>query len=74
MRAYTFLMVLLSLCGCAIEQQAEAPASSSVPRNMARTTESGQRQRIDFYSALNPDCTPEGYTIVRVVTPPFMAR
>jgi hypothetical protein len=37
---------------------------------MVRTIVSGERQRIDFYVALNPDCTPQGYVTVRIVTPP----
>jgi hypothetical protein len=36
---------------------------------MVRTIVSGERQRIDFYVALNPDCTPQGYVTVRIVTP-----
>jgi hypothetical protein len=70
MRAYAYVPFLLSLCGCVVEQPAPIPASSSAPQTMVRTIVSGERQRIDFYVALNPDCTPQGYVTVRIVTPP----
>jgi len=34
------------------------------------TVVSGERQRIDFISVLNPDCSSAGYVTVRVITPP----
>ena len=70
MRAYAFIPFLLFLCGCVVEKPAPTPDSSSAPRTMARTIVNGERQRIDFYVALNPDCTPQGYVTARIVTPP----
>ena len=37
---------------------------------MVTTIVSGERQRIDFISVLNPDCTSAGYVTVRIITPP----
>jgi hypothetical protein len=34
------------------------------------TVVSGERQRIDFISVLNPDCSSAGYVTVRVIAPP----
>jgi len=35
-----------------------------------RTIVSGERQRLDFFSWLHPDCTTSGYGTVRIITPP----
>jgi hypothetical protein len=37
---------------------------------MRATVVSGERQRIDFIFALNPDCTTAGYATVRIISPP----
>jgi len=34
------------------------------------TVVSGERQRIDFISVLNPDCSSTGYVTVRIIAPP----
>jgi hypothetical protein len=62
--------VLVSLCGCAVAQPASTPAPSSAPGTLVNTVVSGERQRIDFISVLNPDCTTAGYVTVRIITPP----
>jgi hypothetical protein len=69
MRAYAFILFFLSLCSCVVEQPAPTPASQG-RRPLVMTTVSGERQRIDFYAVLNPDCTTRGYVTVRVITPP----
>jgi hypothetical protein len=61
----SFLPLLLR--GCAIAQPASAPAPSNA---LVNTVASGERQRIDFISVLNPDCTTAGYVTVRIITLP----
>jgi hypothetical protein len=34
------------------------------------TVVSGERQRINFISVLNPDCSSAGYVTVRIIMPP----
>jgi hypothetical protein len=60
--------LLLPLCGCMAAQPTPTSASSSTT---LRTISSGERQRIDFLSSVNADCTTAGYGIVRVITPPL---
>ena len=64
------LCLLLPFCGCVVAQPAPAPAPSNAPLTMVTTIVSGERQRIDFISVLNPDCTSAGYVTVRIITPP----
>ena len=64
------LCLLLPFCGCVVAQPAPAPAPSNAPLTMVTTIVSGERQRIDFISVLNPDCTTAGYVTVRIITPP----
>jgi hypothetical protein len=45
-------------------------SESSAPRTKERTVASGERQRIDYYVYLNPDCTAVGYDTVRIIKPP----
>jgi hypothetical protein len=65
--------VLLDL-GIVPESGTQPPAatttSSSGPRTMNLTTTSSTRLRVAFQSALNPDCSSLGETVVRIVTPP----
>ena len=69
MRAYALIPCLLLLCGCVVAQPAPTPAaSSSAPR--IRTIASGERQRIDYFYYLNPDCTSAGNATIRIITPP----
>ena len=67
MRAYALIPCLLLLCGCVVAQPVPTPASSSAPR--IRTIASGERQRIDYFYFLNPDCTSAGYATIRIITP-----
>ena len=52
------------------QPQAAPTTSSSGPRTMSLTTAPGARLRVAFETALNPDCSPLGETVVRIVTPP----
>ena len=73
MRASALTLAILLLCGCAVAQPVQTPAASSAPLAVARpavTVVSGARQRIDFISTVNPDCTSAGYVTVHVITPP----
>ena len=71
MRSYPLALFLpLPLCGCVAAQPAPTPAPSSAPLTMVSTVASGERQRIDYISALNPDCTTAGYVTMRIITPP----
>ena len=60
--------ILAPICGCDVTQPASTPASSSAPLSV--TVVSGDRQRINFISVLNPDCSSAGYVTVRIITPP----
>jgi hypothetical protein len=62
--------VLLFPCCCAVAQPASTPAPSNAPGTLVNTVVSGERQRIDFISVLNPDCTTAGYVTVRIITLP----
>lgn len=71
MRAYISIPTLMCLFGCAVAQPVPAPTpSSNTPRVYAASVVSGARERIDFITSLNPDCTSPGYVTVRVITPP----
>ena len=61
---FALVAILAPICGCAVTQ----PASTSAPHTV--TVVSGERQRIDFISVLNPDCSSAGYVTVRVIAPP----
>jgi hypothetical protein len=50
--------------------QAAAPARSNGPKTINLTAASGVRLQLAFEAALNPDCSPIGETVVRIVTPP----
>ena len=65
---FALVAILAPICGCAVTQPASTPASSSALPTM--TVVGGERQRIDFISALNPDCSSAGYVTVRVIAPP----
>jgi hypothetical protein len=65
---YSLVAILAPICGCAITQPASTPASSSTSYTV--TVVSGERQRINFISVLNPDCSSAGYVSVRVIAPP----
>jgi hypothetical protein len=66
--------LLLTLCGCVVAQSptATSPASTPPQSNAPPTlvVMSGERQKIDDWVVLNPDCTFAGYVTVRVITPP----
>jgi hypothetical protein len=65
---FALVAILAPICGCAVTQPASTPASSSALPTL--TVVSGERQRIDFISVLNPDCSSAGYVTVRVIAPP----
>jgi hypothetical protein len=65
---FTLVAILAPICGCAVAQPASTPALSSALPTL--TVVSGERQRIDFISVLNPDCSSAGYVTVRVIAPP----
>ena len=67
---FALVAILAPICGCAVTQPASTPASSSAPPTSELTVVSGERQRIDFISVLNPDCSSAGYVTVRVIAPP----
>ena len=67
---FALVAILAPICGCAVSQPASTPASSSAPPTSELTVVSGERQRIDFISVLNPDCSSAGYVTVRVIAPP----
>ena len=60
--------ILAPICGCDVTQPSSTLASSSAPLSV--TVVSGERQRINFISVLNPDCSSAGYVTVRIITPP----
>ena len=68
------LAVLAPICGCAVTQPASTPASSSAPPTSELTVVSGERQRIDFISVLNPDCSSAGYVTCASSRPPLMVN
>jgi hypothetical protein len=59
---FALVAILAPICGCAVTQPASTPASSSAPPTV--TVVSGERQRIDFISVLNPDCSSAGHVTV----------
>jgi len=63
---FALVAILAPICGCAVTEPAPTPASA--PATV--TVVSGERQRIDFISVLNPDCSSAGYVTVRVIAPP----
>jgi hypothetical protein len=64
---FALVAILAPICGCDVTQPASTPASSSAPFTV--TVVSGERQRINFISALNPDCSSAGYvTVQRVIS------
>ena len=65
---FALVAILAPICGCAVTQPASTLTSSSTPPTV--TVVSGERQRIEFISVLNPDCSSAGYVTVRVIAPP----
>ena len=70
---FALVAILAPICGCAVPQPAPTPTPSNAPAAsapLAVTVVNGQRQRVDFISVLNPDCSTAGYVTVRIVAPP----
>src|SRR3984893_8348601 len=66
MRAYAFILCLLTFCGCVEAQLTPTPDPSSTP--LVRTVASGGRQTIHFLARLDADCPIAGYVTVRIIT------
>lgn len=86
MRVLVCAGALLTLSACVSNSTGTMPASSPVtvtasrqeddlfltePQFRARAGTSGQAQLVDYFYALNPDCTARGYPVVRIVQPPL---
>jgi hypothetical protein len=66
----SFLPIIV---GCAVN----APSSSQQGQSSvvyARAALSGTEQRLDFFYAVHPDCTSEGYPTIRTVTQPVHGK
>lgn len=53
-----------------IAQQPPAAPATAVIQPIVRGAESGKKQQIGTYQALNPDCSNAGYLVVTIVKPP----
>src|SRR6266436_6415240 len=66
----SFLPIIV---GCAVNTPSSGQqGQSNVAR--ARAALSGTEQRLDFFYAVHPDCTSEGYPTIRTVTPPVHGK
>jgi hypothetical protein len=71
MRTMAALAIATALVACSPAIGSIAPGSPGNPLKINVTgTQSGAPQTVDYFFALDPDCAPEGYPVVRVIVPP----
>jgi len=65
-----FAALCLSCSGCTPVQVPPAASTGRLANDLSVTVASGERRRVDFISALHPDCTSAGYVTFHVITAP----